>query len=218
MSLATDILIWVILNFGLVVFVIMLGVGAALIPLLGMSAGALPGFLAEPIANRLWKSAMSASEGAVCHQNETDEYEIQSADSDRGPKNYWSRLNGMPFGISYTRSKEAFRNYAERADPSALVTDGGGTLPGKREVVDVERGGKKTYMRTDQDAGLFVRVGEKLAELKDTDGLDVVNVATDETLKTEAGDSGMETKWKVILWLGMAFFGTLAGVGVFFVL
>lgn len=222
MSLETDILIWILRHLDLIVGILAFAAGVALIPLLGMvSMGALWAFIAEPIASNLWKVALIGSGGGRLHQRATDEYEVVSASGDEEPENFWSRIVGQRFGVSYERTKAAFRNRVEHIDTSALVTDGGSTsstLPGKREVRDIERGGVKTFLDASADAGLFVRVGEKLAALKDTDGLSHVNEAEDQTLKEEAGDTGMETKWRVIFWLAMAFFGTSAGVGVFFLL
>jgi hypothetical protein len=222
MSVLTDILIWILRHLPLVVGTLSFLAGFALIPFLGMvSMGALPAILAEPLASNLWKVALSGVGGGRLHQLPTDEYELRARSGDEDPANFWSRIVGRPFGVSYERTEAAFRNRVEQIDPDALVTDGGDSksgLPGKRERRSIERGGVGTFLDTSQDPGLFVRVGEKLAALKDTDGLQHVNVAEDQTMRDEAGDTGMETKWRVIFWLGMTFFGTVAGVGVFFVL
>lgn len=218
MSAVEAVLIWIIRHFGLLVGIVMFGAGLAFIPLLGMvSAGQLWAFIAEPLATNLWKVTLIGTAGGRLHQEASDEYVMEAATGEEEPENYWSRIVGQPFGVSYERSVEAFRERVDRIDTEAIA-DGGTDLPGKREERDITRGGLSTFLDASQKTGLFVRVGEKLSELKDSDGLSHVNVAEDETLKEEAGDTGMETKWRVIFWLGMAFFGTVGGVGVFFVL
>lgn len=200
-------------NLGLVIGVVCALIGLGLIPFLAMMGGG-PALLAEPLANTLFKGALGGRDGTVLHQNETDEYELRGA-NDNEPRNYWSRLGGLRFGLSYTRSAEAFSNRAKREDPKALA-DGG--LPGNREDMNLERGGRKTFLNTDKDdeEGLFVNIGEKLVELKDTDGLDVVNNAQDVTMKTEGGGQTMEPMAKAILWLGAMACGTIFTILVMF--
>jgi len=221
MSVATDILVWLVRHADLVVFVLLFTVGMVTLPLLGMiSKGLLPAFLAEPLATNVWRVTLAGLDGGRLHQCVTDEYIVERRTGEGEPENFWSRIAGQPLGVSYDRTKEAFGDLASQLDPQALQTDGGDVtdLPGAKTPHTIERGGHKTYLDTKADAGLFVQAAEVLATLKDSDGLDHVTEAEDQTMKEEAGDSRMETKWRVIYCLGMAFFGISGGVGVFFVL
>lgn len=202
------------------VIVAMLGLiaGAAFIPLLSMvSGGGVPNWLSEPLAAKLWQVSLMAQGAVVCNQRESGEYEIKRAGTDDyEPPNYWSRLAGVPFGLTYERTKDAFDGLAERLDPGAMVTDGGAQLPGNREAMDVERGSMQSFIDTGLESGLFVRVGEFTAAFQDTDGLDTVNVAKDETVKSEGGKDGLGSLAKAIYWSSMAMVGGGIGVVMFF--
>ena len=219
MSLAVDVLVWIIRHLGLLVGLLGFATGMAVLAFVPMArlGGLLPATLVESIATNLLKVVLIAQDGGRLHQTETDEYELLVPSGDEAPRNYWSRLAGQPFALSWARTEAALRDGYERVDTTVLA-DGGTTLRGSREAMGPDRGGLATFLDAGAEPGLFVRAGEKLAALKDTDGLDAVNVAVDETMAREGGSQSMGTKWRVIFWLGMAFFGSLGGLGVFFLL
>lgn len=204
-----------------IVFAIGFMVGVAFIPFLAKAVGGIvPDFIAEPIANKVWMVALIAMGNVVIWQEESDEYTIHGVSrEDFGPPNLWSRLMGTPIGISYARTKDALGDAGEKLDPSSLVA-GDGDLPGDRTTMDnVERGGAKTFIEADEDheAGLYVRVGEYLSDLKDADGLDAVAKAKDETIKSEGGGGGMSSVAKAIYWSSMGMMGTVLGIFMFFI-
>lgn len=219
MSLAVTVLRFIIVYLHLIVGVVGVGFGVFLIPLLSrIFPAGLPAFLGEPLANKVWKVALSTHGAVICKQLENDEYVLERASDieDYEPRNFWSRLAGIPFGLTYVRGKEAFGGCAEELDPGAMVADGGEKLPGDRAEMGSSRGSRKTFIDTSQDAGLFVRFGELVSQLKDTDGLDSVNVARDQTEKTEGGKSGMGSLAKAIYWSVMGVMGFTMGLVMFF--
>lgn len=219
MSLRITILRAIILNLHLIVAALFVGVGVFLIPLLSrIFPAGLPAFIGEPLANKVWKVALATQGVVICKQLETDEYTLECPENSKeyAPKNFWSRLAGVPFGLTYVRSKEAFGGSAERLDPGAMVADGGDTLGENKAKMGSSRGGRKTFIDTQHDEGLFVRFGELVSQLKDTDGLDSVNVARDQTEKTEGGKNGMGSLAKAIYWSVMGVMGATMGLVMFF--
>jgi len=224
MSVVLDALVWILTHLGIVFGVFGFFLGLAIIPAVGaFRLGTMPPFslVNEAVATQLWKLSLGATRGGRLHQTRTDEYVMEEPTGKEEPENYWSRIAGRRLGISWERSEEALRDGYERIDTSAMA-DGGTTLRGERNDQNLERGDIGTFLNLseikDRGSGLYVRAGEKLAALKDTDGLDSVNVATDHIMAEEGAKQGLETKWKVIFWLGMAFMGGLGGFGVFYVL
>lgn len=219
MSLELAVLRFIILNLHLIVAVLFAVAGLFFIPLLSrIFPAGLPAFIGEPLANKVWKVAMSTQGAVICKQLETDEYVLERPDDleEYEPKNFWSRLAGVPFGLTYVRSEEAFGGSAERLDPGAMVADGGEKLGENKAEMGSTRGGRKTFIDTRHDEGLFVRFGELVSQLKDTDGLDSVNVARDQTEKTEGGKNGMGSLAKAIYWSVMAAIGAGMGLVMFF--
>lgn len=217
MSLAVTVLRLIIVHIEVIVVGMFMVVGFGTIPLLArISAGGMPAFIAEPLANGLWKVAMITQGTVLCNQLETDEYDLERPENpdDLEPRNHWSRLFGVRFGLDYDRTKEAFGGCAEEVDPSVLA-DGSG-LPGKRAELGPDRGKRKTFIGSDHEPGLFVRFGEAVAELKDSDGLDSVNVAQDQTEKTEGGNDSMGSLAKAIYWSAMGMMGGTIGMVMFF--
>lgn len=168
-------------------------VGAAIIPL--WAYGLLDSIpVASPALGKLLLTVAMMSIGmGVLTQQANNSYRITAADEDTyEPSGYWQRFALGWLGITYERTEEAFGDAVIEKDLDALEqTDPeGDSLPGSRASIDIERGGKKSYVRTDVDEdAILVAIGQKLSELRDSAGIGIPNRVQLEALKNYGGDS-----------------------------
>lgn len=148
----------------------------------------------SPLVGKLAFVLGALSNGTnVWHYTEDDRYEIRSADVEAfGPDSLWTRFALSRFGVNWERTRDALGDVVKDYDLEYMAEESPerDKLPGNRHPIDIERGGLKSYIRTDLDPdALFVAVGEKLAELQDSAGIHVPNETHMETLKDEGGDT-----------------------------
>lgn len=200
------------------------GAGAVIIPL--WAYGVLDGVpLLSPVLGKLLLTVgMLSIATGVLTQHENNSYSIELADESRyGPPGYWQRFALGWLGITYERTPAAFGDDAvfdadldalEETDPDRNADD----LPGQAASVDIERGGKQSYIRTDVDGdAIFVTLGAKLAELKDSAGLGIPNRVQLESLKEYGGDSSQhDTTTMAAATFAFAVLGAALGYTLFF--
>ncbi len=206
------------------VFVGFLGfaIGVGAIPLLAfLVASATPAFLAEPIANVLFKLNLVGMGPATIHQNENDQYELRPVDGEyhNDTPRKWTRWAWQRIGFSFTSTPQAWGtlhaepDFRER-DP--VTDDEAPDAPDDAVHAAIDRGGKDWYARYEQD-GIRVRLGAALNRLKGRSNLEIATRSLSEGLKEHGGDTNnLSAKWQAGGFLFLLVMSSGMGFVVFF--
>lgn len=174
-----------------VVVVLAFGAGLAIIPLWAYGLLDSIPYLSAALGKLLLTVGMAAMKTAVLRQRANTSYRIAAAQpEDYEPAGYWNRFALGWLGITYERTRETYGEYVYDQDVSAVADVAGSELPGQRAPADIDRGGHHSYVPTDvDDDSLLVKVGAKLAELRDAGGSASISRQELESLREYAGDS-----------------------------
>ncbi|MFW5956746.1 MAG: hypothetical protein ACOCQY_05020 [Halorhabdus sp.] len=204
---------------GLVAFV-GFAIGAGSVPFLCfVIASATPGFIAEPVANVLFKLNLVGMGPSTIHQTENDQYELRRAHEDgfaeETPRK-WTRWAWQQIGFSFDSTPEAWgTRYAEPEfnDAEPVMSD---EAPEDTVKASINRGGKEWYARYEAD-GMRVRLGAALARLKGRSNLETASRSLSEGLKEHGGDTNnLGVKWQAGGFMFLFIMSSAMGFVVFF--
>lgn len=195
-------------------------IGAGTIPFICfVVASATPGFLAEPIANVLFKLNLVGMGPSTIHQTEDDQYELRRVDdtefNDDKPRK-WTRWAWQRIGLSFDSTPQAWGTlYAdpEFNDAEPVMA---GDAPEDAVESSINRGGKEWYARYDAE-GLRVRLGAALNRLKGRSNLEIASRSLSEGLKEHGGDTNdLSAKWQAGGFVFLLMMSSAMGFVVFF--
>lgn len=195
-------------------------IGAGTVPFLCFGlASATPGFIAEPVANLLFRLNLVGMGPSTIHQTEDDKYVIRRLDgqgfNDDVPRK-WTRWAWQRIGFSFDSTAKAWGTLAANPDFRDREPVMGDDAPDDAVEAEINRGGMEWYARHEAE-GIYVRLGAALNRLKGRSNLEIATRSLSEGLKEHGGDTNeLGVKWQAGGFLFLFVMSSGMGFVVFF--